>query len=795
MTMVVRRNARSERSVSVRSFKRGLVAAIMAFVGCSSDEGPGFIPEPFPNNEGQVFIVGQALVGETLEADIVDPDGEVSPVFQWAADNSDIADASSNSYTLTENEIGQMITVNVTYTDGFGFLEVLTSTPTAAVLAELNEAGSIAIIGVPSIGKTLTASITDGNGIENAVPSYMWMADGTPIVAANEDTYVLSSDDLGAEISVAATYTDDAGFSESVTSPTIGPVAADAVNVAGTVSIAGSAIVGEALTAVVADANGVTSTIAYEWRADDAIIAGASTDTFVPTVAERGAIVSVAVAYVDDDGFDEATSATRDDIVYSAIATGEVSLLAAAMTATTGDIIGLDDARSDDDYVDMAEVEFTVDNLRIQRTTGSSAVISGQTCIVLSGSGIVMDGLVFERLDWRMGGACDSNGDGSVYLTGANNVVRNCEFRSEAFPRTVASSDPYHYMALKGIDHVIERNLFEGKDMDNEGSAITMFADTDEGNSGHTIQYNLFVGFAGRSGVAANRDSTAHALQVGRTTGSDAQGEGRFTIQYNRFDGIESERRLMRVQSGANMIRGNTVFNSLGLIALEDGYGSTVTQNVILSGGADSDDGGISFAPLGHTITDNYINNLRTTSGQRAGLLVNPDPLSGSGNGAIVATPGLDFTVTVARNSVVNARQAIAFEDADCGVLAAVLDFDNNLVFNQSEEMSIDLNENGDGRAAVNDEDFVGASCAISAMSDFDNNHFYSQSLSETGTFDFNGAAADNLSGPEDGVDFMVDGNGLLSAGGASTGIGVDTSALNVIGASQVGPGSTWTAP
>ena len=501
------------------------------------------------------------------------------------------------------------------------------------------------------------------------------------------------------------------------------------------------------------------------------------------------------MAYVDDDGFDEMPSQAAGDIVYSAIAVGGESLLNAAATATVGDIIGLADPAGGDDYVDMEEVDFAVDGLRIQRTAGSAAVISGATCIVVSGDGVVVDGLVFERVDWLGGGTCDGNGDASVYFSGTGSVLRNCEFRTEAFPRTVQSSDPYHYVALKGVDHIIERNLFEDKDMDNEGSAITMFADTDPGNEGHTIRYNLFRNMLGKSGSSDSRDSTAHALQVGRTTGSDAQGVGGFTIEYNRFENVQSERRLMRVQSGGNTIRGNTIISSLGMIALEDGFGNTVERNIIRSSGTDGDDGGISFAPLGHIVEDNYINNLATTSGQRAGLLINPDPLSGSGNRAIIATAGLNFTVVVARNTVVNANQAIQFEDADCGLLAPLLDFDDNLVFNQSEAMSINNTDAGDGRPAVVDDAFNSASCSLDPMSDFDNNHFYSDSLSQSGTFDFNGAAGDNVVGGEDGVAFTLDADRLVSAGGASVGVGVDTSILHFIAESEVGPGSTWVAP
>lgn len=777
----------------------GLALGCLGGMACGDSEpDPGVTPPPtVMNSEGRVSISGRALVGETLTANIVDPNGTGSPTFQWSAGGADILEATMSTYVLTEAEVGKTIAVGARYTDGAGFLEVLTSTPTEAVVAELNVDGAIAIMGVPTVGETLAAVITDMNGTTTSAPAYVWLAGGAEIPGATSDTYVLVMSDVGARVSVRATYTDDAGFVEMVSSSAIGPVSETAVNVPGTLSIMGSTVVGQPLTAAVLDANGLPAALDYQWMADGVVIPNATTETFVPTAAQRGAILSVSTSYMDQDGFAEGPlTATAGDIVYSFIVTGEISLLAAVATATTGDIIGLAEATGGDDYEAMAEVNFAADEMLIRRTAGSNAVVTGPTCIVVSGNGTVIDGLLFDRLDWLVDTLCDANGDGSVYLSGTNDIIRNCEFRGEAFPRTVPSSDPYHFLALKGVDNVVERNLFQDKDMDNEGSAITMFANTVEmSNQGHTIQYNLFRNMPGRSGNASDRESTAHAIQVGRTTGSDAQGNGLFTIQYNRFDSIESERRIMRVQSGGNMIRGNTIVNSAGLIALEDGYANTVTRNVILSGGEDNDDGGISFAPLGHTVTDNYINNIRTTSSQRAALFINADPLSGSGNGAIISAPGLDFTVTVARNTVVNARQAIAFEDRDCGLLDHVLDFDDNLIVNQTSGMSINMNTNGSGRTAITDGDFVAEPCAISNASDFDNNHFYSETLSQSGAFNFNGAAGDNLVGPQDGATFMLDANGLLSATGASVGVGVDTSTLHVVLESEVGPGSTWTAP
>ena len=777
------------------------LAVATAGMGCADVDGggPSNVPSPIPNIEGRVVIEGEPVLGFTLEAEIID-DNDIGSVvaYEWSADEDVIEDATGDEYTLTEAEVGALITVSVRYTDAAGYLEVHTSTPTPPVARELNEPGTISISGVPSLGLTLTASLADGNGVSGAVV-YQWASDGADIPSATGETYVLAPSDVDTMVTVSASYTDDAGYVESVTSDPVGPISATVTNVEGTVSLPNQILVGQGATAAIDDANGVSGAVDYQWRIDDVDIAGATMATYTPVKDDRGGRLSVVVSYTDDNGFMEGPITTvASDIVYSVIATDEASLLEAATTATTGDVIGIASPSAVGAYDAMAEIAFTAPMLLVQRTADSTAVISGQTCLVFGGTGTVVDGLVFDRLDWRQDSTCDSNGDGSVYLSGTGITVKNCEFLGEASPRTVPSSDPYHYMALKGVDNVIERNLFQEKDMDNEGSAITMFANTDEGvNQGHIIQYNLFKNMLGESGSSGNRDSGAHALQVGRTTGSDAQGDGLFVVQYNRFENVQSERRLMRVQSSRNVIRGNTVVNSLGLIALEDGFGSVVERNVILSEGIDNDDGGISFAPLGHTVVDNYVNNLRTTSGQRAGLLINIDPLDGSGNTAIRGTAGLDFTVVVARNTVVNAQRAITFDldGTNCNGFPPTLDFDQNLVLNQSAETSINANDNGQGRRAVTDSDFVNSGCTLDPASDFDNNHFYSATLSQSGSFDFNGALADNVSGDEDGTTFTQDAAGLVNGADAAAGIGVDTSILIVIDETQVGPGSTWTAP
>ena len=93
---------------------------------------------------GAPSISGPPQAGHTLTADtsgIIDPDGKPGDgggyAYQWTASDggtdADIAGANGQTYTLTASEAGQRIKVRVSFTDGAGFEETLTSAATSPV--------------------------------------------------------------------------------------------------------------------------------------------------------------------------------------------------------------------------------------------------------------------------------------------------------------------------------------------------------------------------------------------------------------------------------------------------------------------------------------------------------------------------------------------------------------------------------------------------------------------------------------------------------------------------------------
>ena len=269
---------------------------------------------------GAPTISGTAQVGETLTAStsgIADGDGLTNATFayQWLADDADIGGATSSTYTLTASEQGKAIKVQVSFTDDAGNEETVTTTATAAVTDRANSpaTGAPTISGTAQVGETLTAStsgIADGDGLTNATFAYQWLADDTDISGATSSTYTLTAGEQGKAIKVRATFTDDAGNEESLTSAATAAVTAGANSPAtGAPAISGTAQVGETLTADtsgIADEDGLTNaTFAYQWLADDTDISGATSSTYTLTAGEQGKAIKVRVSFTDDAGIDE----------------------------------------------------------------------------------------------------------------------------------------------------------------------------------------------------------------------------------------------------------------------------------------------------------------------------------------------------------------------------------------------------------------------------------------------------------------------------------------------------------
>ena len=115
---------------------------------------------------GVPTINGTPQVGETLAADtsgIADEDGldSVSYHYQWMRTDTDIADATDSTYTLTDDDQGKTVKLKVAFIDDNGNSETLTSAATAEVSKRpqfLVSNLGVGIEGAGGIQRTLSAA-------------------------------------------------------------------------------------------------------------------------------------------------------------------------------------------------------------------------------------------------------------------------------------------------------------------------------------------------------------------------------------------------------------------------------------------------------------------------------------------------------------------------------------------------------------------------------------------------------------------------------------------------------------
>lgn len=172
---------------------------------------------------GAANINGTAVQRTLLVADLTaltDLDGIGATQYQWLRDGAPINAAVSSSYFLAQADVGKTVSVRVSYVDGGGTTETLTSGATATV-QNVNDppTGRILVTGTPALGQTLgidTTLLADADGLGTF--GFQWLSGGSAIANATASTFLVTAANLGAVLNVRISYVDGFGATESVTS-------------------------------------------------------------------------------------------------------------------------------------------------------------------------------------------------------------------------------------------------------------------------------------------------------------------------------------------------------------------------------------------------------------------------------------------------------------------------------------------------------------------------------------------------------------------------------------------------
>ena len=214
--------------------------------------------------------------------------------------------------------------------------------------------GAPTISGTAQAGETLTAStsdIDDADGLDNVGYSYQWLANGADIAGATSSSYTLVEADNGKTIQVNVSFRDDRNHQESLTSAATAAVEPRPNSPAtGAPTISGTARVGETLTASTSDiddADGLDNVgYSYQWLANGADIAGATSSSYTLVEADNGKTIQVNVSFRDDRNHQESLTSAATAAVEprpNSPATGAPTISGTArvgetLTASTSDI-------------------------------------------------------------------------------------------------------------------------------------------------------------------------------------------------------------------------------------------------------------------------------------------------------------------------------------------------------------------------------------------------------------------------------------------------------------------------
>lgn len=170
-------------------------------------------------------ISGTPAVGNTLVASVgaPDPDGNGAFTYNWqtSTDGSSWSPVGTNSssYLVVSADQGKQLRLDVSYTDGKGFSEAVTTA--AGSVPFVNDGAAIfSISGTPAVGNTLSVSTSSPDPEGNGSFTYTWQtsADGSSWsrVGANSSDYTIPRSDASKQLRALISYTDGKGFAESV---------------------------------------------------------------------------------------------------------------------------------------------------------------------------------------------------------------------------------------------------------------------------------------------------------------------------------------------------------------------------------------------------------------------------------------------------------------------------------------------------------------------------------------------------------------------------------------------------
>jgi len=142
-------------------------------------------------------LVGQTRVGSKLTASVKPWSSNSTYSYQWLRNGNPILEATSSTYTLSNDDLGQVISLEVCGSRQYFETLCLRSSATPTIgLGLIPTPPASKILGNSAkVGSTLTG--VTGNWMPGVTLQSQWLSDGKPISNATESSYVIQNSDRG----------------------------------------------------------------------------------------------------------------------------------------------------------------------------------------------------------------------------------------------------------------------------------------------------------------------------------------------------------------------------------------------------------------------------------------------------------------------------------------------------------------------------------------------------------------------------------------------------------------------
>ena len=285
-----------------------------------------------PDDDGVVTLTPpRPEVGVEVTAALTDPDGGVTATtWQWARSSSangpwtDIAGATSATYTPVEADANRYLQATVSYDDAAGEGKSAEGVSASAIAPD--DDGVVTLTPPqPQVGVEVTAVLTDPDGGVTAT-TWQWArsssANGpwTNITGATAASYTPVEADADRFLRATASYTDAVGAGKTASAVTASAIAPDDDGVVTLTPPRPE--VGVEVTAALTDPDGGVTATTWQWARSSSAngpwtdIAGATSATYTPVEADANRYLQATVSY--DDAAGEGKSA--EGVSASAIA-------------------------------------------------------------------------------------------------------------------------------------------------------------------------------------------------------------------------------------------------------------------------------------------------------------------------------------------------------------------------------------------------------------------------------------------------------------------------------------------